>query len=211
MSCSLGFGCCCRRWRSSGPSSCVVSACFEASSPPLSILAAFSLSFSLTPWPGATPFMTSGIMFVIPAPHSMSSSWRASHFCSRSCIHVVIPSHCASLWATWASSRFVRCPTIQCSCVSSCACCRIVLSMRLLQSLGAGASLYLLRFPFSFLSIGSNVIPPAVTTEVGVAAVAISIATSIGASLLPSSASPVSRLLLSLTLTLVITSVRQAS
>ena len=73
--------------------------------------------------------------------------------------------------------------------------------MRLPQSLGAkavaGASLLLRLFPFSFHSIGSNMVAPA---EVGVATVVISITTSIGVLLLLSPPTPVSRLLLSLTL-----------
>jgi uncharacterized membrane protein YcaP (DUF421 family) len=81
--------------------------------------------------------------------------------------------------------------------------------MRLLQSLGvAGASLLLLRFLLSFLSIGSNMVAPAVSAGVGVAAVVIYIATTIGVSLLLSPASPVSRSLLSLTPALVIAPVR---
>jgi hypothetical protein len=104
---------------------------------------------------------------------------------------------------------FVRCPTVRCSYVSSCACCLIVLSMRLLQSLGvARASLLLFRFPFLFLSIGSTMVAPVVSAAMDVTAVAICITISIGASLLPSAASPVSRPLLSLPLSLVITSVR---
>jgi len=54
-------------------------------------------------------------------------------------------------------------------------------------------------------------VAPAVSAVMDVAAVAISIATSIGASLLPFSASPESRSLLLLTVNSVITSVRQAS
>ena len=93
-----------------------------------------------------------------------------------------------------------------------CACCRIVLSMRLLQSLAAaGASLLHLCFPFLFLSICSNMVAPAVSAAMDVAAVTISIATSIGAALLPFSASPVLRSLFPLTLNSVITSVRQAA
>jgi Na+(H+)/acetate symporter ActP len=84
--------------------------------------------------------------------------------------------------------------------------------MRLLQSLGvAEASLLLLRFPFSFLSIGSNMVAPPVSVAVGVAAVVISIAMSTGASLLLSPASPVSRSLLSLPLASVFAPVRQTS
>jgi len=212
LSGSLGFGCCCSCWRFSGPPSCVVSTCCEASSPPPSISAVSSLSFSLASRAGATPFMTFTIVFVMPAPLSLLSSWQESHFCSLSCIHVLITSHCASSRPACACTKFVRCPTVRCSCVSSCACCRIVLSMRLLQSLGvAGASLLLLRFPFSSLSNGSNMVAPAVSTVVGVAAVVISIATSIGASLLLSPASPMSRSLLSLPLASLIISVRQAS
>jgi len=209
---SLGFGCCCSCWRFSGPPSCGVSTCCEASSPPPSILSVSSLSLSLASCPGATPFMTFTIIFVMPAPHTLSSSWRASHFCCLSCIHVLIPPHCASLWAACAYTRFVRCPTVRCTCVSSCASCRIVLSMRLRQSLGVtGASLLLHRFPFLSHSIGSNMVAPAVSVGVGVAAVVISIAMSTGASLLLSPASPWSRSLLSLTLASVITPRKQTS
>ena len=84
--------------------------------------------------------------------------------------------------------------------------------MRLLQSLGAKvvtrASLFLLCFPCSFLSIGSNMVAP---MAVGVAAVVISIAMSIGTSLFLSPASPMSMSLLSLTLASLIVSVRQLS
>jgi len=84
--------------------------------------------------------------------------------------------------------------------------------MWLLRSLGAaGPSLFLLRFPFSFLSIGSNMVIPAVPAAMDVAAVTISIAISMGASLLPSPASPASRSLLSPPLNSGITSLRQAS
>jgi len=48
LSCSLGFDCCCGCWCCSGPSSRVVSACCDAYSPPPSILAVFSLSFSVS-------------------------------------------------------------------------------------------------------------------------------------------------------------------
>jgi len=212
MSGSLVSGCSCSCWNCSGPPSWVVSACCEASSPPPSIPAVLSLSLSLTSWPGATPFMTFAIILLMPAPHTLSSSWRASHFCSHSCINVLIPNHCASSGAACVCTKFIRCPTVQCSCVRSCACCRIVLSMRLLQSLGiAGAWLLLLCFPFSFLPIGSNTVTPAVSAGMDVAAVAISTAISMGASLLPSPPSPASRSLLSLPLNSAITSVKQAS
>jgi len=212
LTCSLDFGCCSSCWRFSGPSSQIVSACWEAASPPPSVLAVTSLAFSLPSWPGATPFMTFAIMFMMPTPHSLSSSWRASHFCSLSCIHLIIPYHSASSQAARTSHSFARYPTVRCSCASSCACCRIVLSMRLFQSLrAAGASLLRPGFPFSFLSIGSNMVAPALSAGMDVAAVAISIATSIGASLLPSAASPASRSLLPLTLDSVVTQVRHAS
>jgi len=215
LSCSLGFSCCFRCWSFSCPLSCVVSACCEASSPPPSILVVLSLSFPLASWPGATPVMTVAIMFVMPSPHSVSSTWRVSHFCSLSCIDVIIPRHCAFSRAACASSRFVRCPTVWCSCVSSCACCGIDLSVRLFQALGtmavARASLLLLRILFLFLSIGSTTGAPEVSAAQGVAAVAISLATPIGTSIRPSPASPVFRSLLPLTLALVITPVRQTS
>jgi len=87
--------------------------------------------------------------------------------------------------------------------------------MRILQSpraqVVAGTSLTLLRFLFTFLSIGSCVSWPAVSAAMNVAAVAISRAISTAASLLLSAASSVSRQLLSLTLTWVITSVKPAS
>ena len=72
----------------------------------------------------------------------------------------------------------------------------------------AGTSLLLLRFPFSFLSIGSSVSSPAVSVAMDVTGVAIAIAISLGGSLLLSAAPPVSRPLLSLPLTSVITSVK---
>jgi hypothetical protein len=84
--------------------------------------------------------------------------------------------------------------------------------MRLLQSLGvAGASLLLLCFPFSFLSIGSTVVAPVVYTPMDVTAVAISISISIGTTLLPFTTSPVSRRLCSLLLTSVISFVMHTS
>ena len=185
LRCSSGFGCCCNYWHFSGPSSRIASAWWEASSPPPSVPAVISSSLSLPSWPCATPFMIFPIMFVWPAPHCLSSSWRTPHFCSLSCIHVIIPSHRASWWAAWDSTRFARCPNVWCSCVISCACCLIIFSMWLLQSLGAArASLLLLHFLFLFLSIISNMVVPTVPAAMDVAAVAISIATSIGESLL---------------------------
>jgi hypothetical protein len=84
--------------------------------------------------------------------------------------------------------------------------------MQLLQSLGAtGTSLHLLCFPFSYLSIISNTVGPAVSAVMDVASVTIFISTSIGPSLLPFPTSPASRSLLPLTLNSVISSVRQAS
>jgi hypothetical protein len=84
--------------------------------------------------------------------------------------------------------------------------------MRLLQSLGvAGASLRLLSFLFSFLSIGSTMVAPAVSAAMGVTVVTISIPISLGASLLPSAAYPMSRALLALPLTSFITSVKHTS
>jgi hypothetical protein len=59
--------------------------------------------------------------------------------------------------------------------------------------------------------MGSSVASTAVSAAMGVTAVAISTAISIAASVLPSAASPVSRPLLSLTVTSVITSVRETS
>jgi hypothetical protein len=140
LSCSLGFCCCCSCWRFSGFSSRVVSLCCKASSPPPSLLPVFWLSFSLASGPCATPFVIFAIMCKMPAPHSLSSSWQASHFWSLPYIHVIIPCHCSSSRADRVSNRFARRPTGQCSCVSACACCRIVPSMRLLQSLGAARS-----------------------------------------------------------------------
>jgi len=119
-----------------------------------SLLSCLFLSLSL-PGLGAPPFINISIMFVMPTLYSFSSSWWVSHFCSLCCIHVIIPSHCASSRAAWVSNRFAKCPTVRCSCVSSCACCPIILSIRLLQSLGAleisGPQLLSL-FPFSWCS-----------------------------------------------------------
>jgi len=139
LSCRLGFGFWCSCWSFSGLPSRVVSACCDASSSPPSVLAVILLSFCRTSWPGATPFMTFAIMFVMPAPHSLSSSWQASHFCSLSCIHAIIPCHCVSSQAARDCHRLASCWTFWCSCISFCDCCRIVLSIRLLQSLGATA------------------------------------------------------------------------
>jgi hypothetical protein len=84
--------------------------------------------------------------------------------------------------------------------------------MRLLQSLraqaAAGSSLLLLHFPFVFLSIGSSVFLAAVSAATVVTAVVISIAISIGALHLISAAPRVSRPLLSLPVTSVMTSVK---
>jgi hypothetical protein len=152
------------------------------------------------------------MIFVMPVPHTLSCSWRSSHFCSLCCIHVRIPNHCASSRVACACTKFVTCPPVQCSCISTCACCRIVLSMWRIQLLGVtGALLLLLHFPCLFLSIGSTIVEPAVTVGVGVAAVIITIATCIGTTLLLSPTSPISRLLLSLTLASVITPVKQTS
>jgi len=108
LSCSFGLSCGCGCWRCTGPSSRVVSACCEVFNPPLSILAVFSSSFSRTFWPGATHFMTFAIRFMMPAPLSLTSLRRLSHFCSVSCIQVIIPSHCASSRTARASNRFAR-------------------------------------------------------------------------------------------------------
>jgi hypothetical protein len=82
--------------------------------------------------------------------------------------------------------------------------------MRILQWLGpkavAGAALFLLHYPFWFLSIGSIIVAPVV---VGVIAVVISIRMSIEASLLVSLASPVARSRLSLILPLLIVSMME--
>jgi hypothetical protein len=215
LSCSFGLGygcCCCGCWHSSGPSSRVVSACWAVSSPPPSVLAVASRSLSLSSRPCPMPLMVFAIKFVIPAHHTLSSSQRESDICSLSCIHVMIASRCASSQVARASTRFARCPTVQCSCVSSCACCDIVLPIPHLQSLGAtGTSLHHLRFAWSLFSIRSKMVAYAVSTAMDVTAVAISIASSIGASLFLFSASPASRSLLPLTLNSGITSMRQDS
>jgi len=159
--------------------------------------------------------MTFAIMFVMPAPHRLSSSWLVSYFCSLSCIHVNIPRHCGSSQAACASSRFVRCRMVWCGCVSSFGCCRIVLSKGHLQSLGAMAVAralrLLLRFSLSFLTIGSTMVAPVVFPVMGVAVVAISIAIATGTLLLRSPGSPVYRLLLPLSLASAITPVLQTS
>ena len=129
----LSFGCCCSCWRFSGSPCSVVSACGDASSPSQSIPAALSLSSSPASWPGATPFMIFAIIFVMPTPHCLSSSWGASYFGSLSGIHIVNPNYCASSQAACACTQLVRCPTVWCNCISSCTCCRIVLCMRLLN------------------------------------------------------------------------------
>jgi len=198
-SCSsnVSFSCCFSCWHISGSPSCVVSACCEASSTAKSIFAALSLVFSLASCPGATLFMTIVIGIVLPAPHSLSSSWRVSHFCSLSCILVNIPSHCASSRGARASNTFVQCPTVRCSCSSFCACSRTILYIRLLQALGASKSpghrssfsAFHSRFPL----IGSTIVLPEFFGAICITAGPVSIATSIGASLLLSPASPVSR------------------
>jgi len=178
----------------------------------MSVLAVISLSFSLPSWPCAAPSRLFAIMFRMPAPHRTSSSWRASHICSPSCFHLISPSRCAFSQIAQASTWCAQCATVWCSCVSTCACCQIFLSMRLLLSLGgAGAWLLLFCFPFSVLSISSNVVALAVSMAMYVAAVADFITKSMVASLLPSSGSPRSRSFLPLTLNLVISSVREAS
>jgi len=201
---SLGFGCCCSCCPCSTAPSCVVSASCDTTSPLFSMAAVITLSFSVASCPSATPFINFAIIFVMPAPHSLFSSWWASHFCSLSCIHVIIPIHCASLRVACPCNKFVRCPTVQCSCISSCTCSRIVTSIRLLQSFGVKAVtealLLLLRILFLFLSSGSNIVTPAISALVGVAAVVISIAKFISMSLFISASSTVSRSLLSLTL-----------
>jgi hypothetical protein len=80
------------------------------------------LSFSLACWPGGTPFMTFATMVVMPAAHSLSSSWRVSHFYSLTCIQAIIARHCASSQAACTYFKFARCPMVRCSCVSSSAC-----------------------------------------------------------------------------------------
>jgi len=151
----------------------------------------------------------------MPAPHNLSCSWWVTHFCSLSCIQGIIPCHCAPSQAACASNRLVVCPTVWSSCVSSRASYRIVLSIRLHQMLGAmvvaRASLVVLRFLFSFLSVRSTLVARKVSTAIGVASVAIAIATSIRALLFPSPASPVSRSLFPLTLAMFITPRRQTS
>jgi hypothetical protein len=204
----LGFGCCFGSRRSTNPSSHVVSTCWEAPSPPQSVLAVSSLSLSLSCGPCATPFMVWTIMVVSPAPHTLPSSPRLCHFCSLSCIHVIIGSACASMRSARVSTRFARCRGVQCSCLSYSGCCRIILPMRLFQSLGSfGASLLHLCFPFSFLTIVSHV---SFARSLR-ATVTISITISIGASLLTFPAAPACNSLVLLTLNLFITSARQAS
>jgi hypothetical protein len=127
-------------------------------------------------------------------------------------MHDIIASGYASSQPAQASTRFAPFPTVQCSWVSSCACCHIVLSTHLLQSLrAAGASLLLLRFPFAIHSIGFKTVPPAVSAAMDIADVAISIAKTIGASLLLFPASPASRSRLPLNLNSFITPVKQAT
>ena len=157
LSCSLVFSCCCSCWRCSGPFFCAVSACYDASSPPPSIFAVLSLPFSLASWLGATPFMIIASLAVIPAPNIFTFSWRVSNVCSLSCIHVIIPSHCASSQAVSESSKFARCATFRTICVSFCVRCRIALWLWHPQWLGAlEASWALLGiFPFTLHSSGS--------------------------------------------------------
>jgi len=106
LSCCLGLGWCCSWCPCSSPPSCIESGCFQSSSPPLSILAVLSLSVSGTSWPSASPFMIFPIMFLLHTRHTLSSSWLASNFSYLCCIHVIIPSHCASPCATWPFNNF---------------------------------------------------------------------------------------------------------
>jgi len=208
LSCLPGCSC----WRSSGffgSPVCVRSACIEASRPTPSVSA-----FLSSLWPRSVVATTLLTMSVMPLPHSTSSWWYASRFSSFSSNHIFIPRQCASCSAVRVSSMFAIFAMVRCSCASSRACCWAARSLRLSQSPRAQAvagTSHLLRFPFSFLSIGSSVASPAVPAAMDVTAVAISIAISIGASLLPSAVPPVSRRLLSLTLTSVITSVSRSS
>jgi len=136
LCCILPFGCCCICWRISGPSFLVVSACCQASNPPRFILPVMSLYCSLASCPGSTPFITFEIMFVQAAPHSVWFSCWICHFCGLSSIHVIICHPYASMWDVGVSLRFTLYPTVRCSCLSSSAWYRIVLTVQLLQSLG---------------------------------------------------------------------------
>jgi len=119
LSCSLGFSCGCSCCCLTGPPRCIVSARCVASSPSASIFAVLPLSFSLACWPGGTHFMTFATMVVMPAAHSLSSSWRVSHFYSLTCIQAIIAT---SSQAACTYCKFARCPMVRCSCVSSSAC-----------------------------------------------------------------------------------------
>lgn len=133
LSSSLGFGCCCSCWRICGPPSCIVSACCESTTPQPSIFVVRVLSFCLHSRPCTTDIVAFPIMFVMPGLHSLASSWRVSYFCSLTCINVISPSHRASSQVAWTSSKFAWSAVVLYSCISTIACYRIILCMRLLQ------------------------------------------------------------------------------
>jgi len=102
LSCSLCFGCCCSCYHFSGPSSCFASACWEDSSPQPPVLPVISLSFPHPSWPVATPFMLFMIVFMKPAPHSLSSSqwesnayslWHTQHHSQHLCLLAGCPGY----------------------------------------------------------------------------------------------------------------------
>jgi len=141
LSCSFSlgwsFGWCCS-WRISNSPSCVAPASCEASRPPPSHLAVSSLSFFLTSWAcAALPTLdftsTSVVMSVMPVCHRTLCLWQSSHFVSLYCSYSFMPSHCVSSH-TVCSSILDILLIVWCSCITSCAYCLIVCSMRLLQS-----------------------------------------------------------------------------
>jgi hypothetical protein len=208
----MGISCSCSCWRLSSPSSCIVTGCHEAVNPASSALTVISISFSLHFCPCATPFIVFANRFVMPTHLSLASSWRASHFYTLSCIHDIIPSHCASSRAALACNSFATCPTVRCSCVSSCFYSLLIHYLQLLQDLGVGSPSYCSQcIPSSILAIGSHNAVRTVTAAKVVAQVVSSFNTSVGASHLLSPTFLPSRSLLSLTLNLFITAIAQAS
>jgi hypothetical protein len=120
-SCSfgLGFGCCCW-WRFSGPPSGIAPAYCEATRPPQSCLAVYSVPAFLASWAGAAWHTgalasTSVVMSVIPVPHCTLFLWWSSHVVYRSSSHSFMPSHCDSSHATCASSILAMQLIVWCS------------------------------------------------------------------------------------------------
>jgi len=137
----LGFGRCCR-WPFSGSPSCIVPAHCEASRSPPPCLAVSAVPSLPACWVGAaspTPGVASPftVISVMPVPHCTLSLLHSSHLVSVSSGHCFMPSQYSTCRNVCAASILAIRSIVWCSCITSRACwCRVV-SIRLLQCLGA--------------------------------------------------------------------------